>query len=160
MNNQSILITCGTGPLAQRIKQNLSAFDVYLATSQPVPDVLLSSGKYFRIPSALTPHFIHELLKISLDLQVDYLLPLGVKEIQTLVEGKLLFEEYGISLLVPEATLAEDIPHLVDPPRGVPLEIIHKGRSVHSAYFVPDSNYSGLFTFNDDDEPYLCFSTD
>jgi len=75
---KKILITFGTRPLAMRIAKRLGAdFEILYASSEDIPELLLASGKYAKIPKGLLPTFAHEILKLSLDQQVDYVLPLG-----------------------------------------------------------------------------------
>lgn len=54
------------------------------------------------VPKADNSTFAHEVLKLCLDLGVDYVVPLSVAEIYSLHEARVLFGEYGILALVPE----------------------------------------------------------
>lgn len=97
---QKLLITYGTRPLAQRLaKQWKDKFELHYATSEEVPSFLQAT--YPQIPTGVNPTFAHELLKLCLDQQIDFVLPLGESEINALAEAKQLFEEYDITAIVP-----------------------------------------------------------
>ena len=96
----NILLTQGTTALAQRVANGvLKNWPVILASSDPIPDVLLRSGNVKRIPSANHITFIHELLKLALDQNMHYVLTLDPLEQEQLQNAKPLFNEYDIELL-------------------------------------------------------------
>ena len=57
-------------------------FEILFSTSEEVPSFLASN--YLKIPTGVNPTYAHEILKLSLDRQVDHVLPLGISEIQTI----------------------------------------------------------------------------
>lgn len=140
----NILITFGTHPFAQRIRQQIPDIPTYLASSEQIPDLMLASGHYFSIPDADASHFLHELLKLALHLEISTLLPLGLREGKMLMEGKVLFEEYGIRLLLPEHDVFMQMNSLINPPRGLALELTS----------------NGVMTYNDEQEVFICFAVD
>jgi hypothetical protein len=115
MNN--ILITSGMSAFAQRAAELFPESNIFFADSNPIPSVFLNSQKYRAIPSPEKASFIHELLKLCLDLSILKLLPLSDEELIPLAKNRLLFEEYGILILVPDLEYLETIPKLLNPTR-------------------------------------------
>lgn len=173
-NSRTFMITQGISPYAQRITSRyFSQWPLVFASSVAVPQPLLEAGNHVQIPSADHSSFVHELLKACLDHQVSYLLPLGQEEALALRGAKILFEEYGIEVLVNEPDPAADpagenepdphaeLPILLQPPRDLELLILSKGKVLSP----PDQAntefpawYSGVFTFNDDGQGYQCYA--
>lgn len=126
---QKILITYGTRPLAQRVANLLkNKYEVLFASSEEVPSFLRNT--YPQIPTGVNPTFAHEILKYCLDNQIDYILPLGYSELESLAESKLLFEEYDIQPLVPNLA---DLPLyfvIENPGSEVPIRVYSKGQSL------------------------------
>ncbi len=107
-----ILITAGTTSLALKIKNLLSTkMDVILGTSDEIPSVL--EQKIIKLSNHTSNSFTHELLKIALDNNLNYILPLRLKEIEILSQSYILFEEYDIKILAPQ-TLSLDTIEIVD----------------------------------------------
>ncbi len=128
--------------------------EVLFATSEEVPSFLEANFK--KIPTAANPTFTHELLKLCLDKEVNYLLPLGLNEINILAESKVLFEEYGIQLLAPDKDTLAELFVLENPPSAVELVLVHEGKSLNSDRQL-DMEVSGLFTVSDEgDDIALC----
>jgi hypothetical protein len=122
---EKILITYATRPLGLRVAKLLEQkMQVEKASSDEIPSVLRSI--YTNLPQAESPVYAHELLKLALDKNCNYLLPLGIIEIQALSESIVLFEEYGITVLCPPRALLEHINVLSKPAGSVPLHLIHK----------------------------------
>lgn len=149
---KKILITFGTRPLAMRIAKKLTGnFDIVYASSEAIPELLLKSGNYSKIPAGLLPTYAHELLKLSLDQQVDYVLPLGMAEWAPLSEAKVLFEEYQISVLIPELEVLEGLNIIENPPADLPYLLIAKGYNL-----LDSKNYGissdGLYVSSDSGE--------
>lgn len=152
MEKKRILITFGTRPLALRITKRLNnRYEVIYASSEEIPDLLLKSGNYFRIPSGLLPTFAHEMLKLCLDQQIDLLLPLGVFELKSLTESKTLFEEYGVAVLAPDKEVLVELPILENPPAVLPLLLLSSGHNLldDTAYTIKQD---GLFAAGDSGE--------
>jgi hypothetical protein len=157
---KKILITFGTRPLAMRIAKRLGAdFEILYASSEDIPELLLASGKYAKIPKGLLPTFAHEILKLSLDQEVDYVLPLGGFELEPLATAKVLFEEYQISVLVPDNHLLETIPVMENPPADLSYKLLSKGNNLlDSTRF--ERPLDGLFAASDsgEDLALICVS--
>ncbi|MGJ1235425.1 MULTISPECIES: hypothetical protein [Sphingobacterium] len=157
---KKILITFGTRPLAMRIAKRLGTdFEILYASSEDIPELLLASGKYAKIPKGLLPTFAHEILKLSLDQEVDYVLPLGGFELEPLSTAKVLFEEYQISVLVPGKQQLETIPVMENPPAELPYKLLSKGNNLlDSTRF--DRPLDGLFVTSDsgEDLALICVS--
>lgn len=157
---KKILITFGTRPLAMRIAKRLGAdFEIVYASSEDIPQLLLASGKYAKIPKGLLPTFAHEVLKLSLDQQVDYVLPLGGFELEPLAAAKVLFEEYQISVLVPDKDLLETIPIMENPPAELPYKLLSKGNNLLDSTTF-ERSLDGLFVASDsgEDLALICVS--
>jgi len=157
---KKILITFGTRPLAMRIAKRLGAdFEILYASSEDIPELLLASGKYAKIPKGLLPTFAHEILKLSLDQQVDYVLPLGGFELEPLAAAKVLFEEYQISVLAPDKDLLETIPVMENPPAELPYKLLSKGNNLLDSTSF-ERSLDGLFVASDsgEDLALICLS--
>jgi len=157
---KKILITFGTRPLAMRIAKKLAGkFEVLYASSEEIPELLLKSGNYESIPKGLLPTFAHELLKLSLDQQVDYVLPLGVFELEPLAEAKVLFEEYQIAVLVPDKDMLGTFPIIENPPAELPYILLSKGNNLLEDD-VAENTLDGLLVRSDSEEDFalVCVS--
>lgn len=152
---QKILITYGTRPLAQRVANMIKEkYEVQFATSESIPSVL--QKQYIPIPTGVNPTFAHELLKLCLDNQISYLLALGFKELETLSEAKLLFEEYDIHLLGPDLEELKELFVLQNPNKGLELQLVHHGVNVLDGLPVAYIG-SGLMVLSDEGEEFaLC----
>jgi len=157
---KKILITFGTRPLAMRIAKKLGAdFEILYASSEEIPELLLKSGNYAPIPKGLLPTFAHEVLKLSLDRQIDYVLPLGGFELEALSEAKVLFEEYQISVLVPDKDLLDTIPIMENPPADLSYILLSKGKNLFDSATY-EKSLDGLFVASDsgEDLALICVS--
>ncbi|WP_353184116.1 hypothetical protein [Parapedobacter lycopersici] len=160
------LITQGTQPLAQRLARQLPATHrVVFGAADEMPEVLLRSGNYVRIPQADSPAFAHEMLKRCLDSHVEVLIPLGKYELKPLLEAKLLFNEYGIRVLLPEQALFDQLMLFENPPAQLPLHILENGQPLNHATVdiagPMDTGLSGVFVLSDSgDEAALCCIAD
>ncbi len=163
---QYTLITQGTKPLAQRLARLLPATHrVVFGAADEMPEVLLRSGNYVRIPQAVSPAFAHEMLKRCLDSQVEVLIPLGKYELKPLLEAKLLFNEYGIRILLPEQSLFDQLMLFENPPVQLPLHVLENGQPLNQAAVditgPMDTGLSGVFILSDSgDEAALCCLAD
>lgn len=119
--------------------------DPIFVSSEEIPTVLLENGRYFKIPKPAETTFVHELLKIALDLQADAILPLSILEIQRMSLETKLFEEYGINIHLPAAAgngESEEVEVMVNPPRAFELTW----------------SYTGFLTYNDDSQAFVCLA--
>jgi len=146
---EKILITFGTRPLAQRVKQALAdQFEVFLATSEEFPTILKSS--IYSIPKGVNPTFAHEVLKLALDLNINYILPLGYQELAPFAESHMLFEEYGIEILSPKREELPLVFLLENPSKDTKLNVYRNGRSLHKDGLTVSTSFSGLGLVSDD----------
>lgn len=120
---QKLLITFGTRPLAIRLSKLMQRkYEVILSTSEEVPSVL--QDKYLHIPTGTNPTFSHEVLKLALDHNVPFILPLGVAEVQSISESIQLFEEYGIRVICPSKNELLETEVLFDPIKELALSVV------------------------------------
>lgn len=120
-----VLITGGLSTLAQRVAKSIVNNQVLFADSVSIPEFL--NEKFVRIPDSQKASFLHELLKLCLDLSVDCIIPLKQSEMLILADSRLLFEEYGITLCLPERQELNDLERVIDPTRlAYPELIVHK----------------------------------
>lgn len=149
----TILITYGTRPFAQRVGRLLSSrYEVAYGSSEPFPDILLKQN-YHRIPTGANPTFAHEILKLCLDKGYQMILPLGKMEGQPLNEARVLLEEYGIGVLLPRDL--EDC-FVLENPSGV-VHVLKAGKDILTDEQLCDSHFSGVGMLSDSgEEPILC----
>lgn len=151
----SILVTVGTRPFAQRIGRLLSSrYEVVYASSEPFPDVLLKQ-RYYRIPTGANPTFVHEILKLCLDNGCQMILPLSKIELQALHEARVLLEEYDITVLLPR-----DLENcfILENPAGT-IRILRSGKDMLTNEQLADIGFSGVGMLSDSGEdPVLCLA--
>lgn len=124
MNN--ILITAGTTSLAFKVK-NLIAndFNVSLGTAEEIPSIF--EKNYIKLPKESSNSFINETLKTSLDNSINYLLPLTISEALILSQNISLFEEYGITILIPPFNVLNSIITTNLPDKEMNLSLLNNG---------------------------------
>lgn len=123
MDLKKILITCATHSLGLRVAKLLAEkFEIIQATSDELP--VFMQDKYVKIPKGVNPTFAHEILKLALDSNCQYILPLQLQEIEALAESLLLFEEYGICVICPNRAQLEELEILPNPTKELPLSIL------------------------------------
>ena len=144
---RNVLITFGSSSLAQRVGHQLQpCYNVIYATCEPVPSFM--EHRFSRIPTAAEASYAHQLLAFCLDHPVDYLLPLGWTEIQSLAEAKQLFEEYGIQVCCPDREDLEEVLLIERPPAQVDICLLLHGEVLLGN--SPGKNVlTGLYTFSD-----------
>lgn len=143
-----------------RIAKKLAGkFEVLYASSEEIPELLLKSGNYVSIPKGLLPTFAHEVLKLSLDQQVDYVLPLGGFELEPMAEAKVLFDEYQIAVLVPDKDILDAFPIIENPPVDLPYVLLSKGDNLLGDD-VAENTLDGLLVRSDSEEDFalVCVS--
>ncbi|ERJ58273.1 hypothetical protein [Sphingobacterium paucimobilis] len=150
---KKLLLTCATRAFAMRITQLLSdKFELVLATSDEVPTVF--KNRYTQIPKGVNLTYAHEVLKVALDLSCDYVLPLGLDEIQTLSRSKILFEEYGIHVLCPGMEELVELSVLENPTKELALSLFIGGQDVLNSN-SEDYCYEGLGLLSDSGESFI-----
>ena len=93
------------------------------------------------------------MLKLCLDKGCHKLLPLGKIELQPLQEARILFEEYGITVLMPDDVTSCFF--VEDPSEEV--RVVQAGKDVLTDAVVCESHFSGAGILSDSGEdPLLC----
>jgi hypothetical protein len=157
----SILITGANSAQAQQLKNILVIDDVILGDYQDIPELLVKAGKMVVTPSPKSSAFVHQMLALCLDKQIDKLYPLRRAELLPLAEARQLFEEFDITVVVPSVNIiANNIPHEVIGGRVV---IVEKGRVVEGDFLnavalLQDKTINGVFKVNTED--YIIFTAD
>jgi len=151
-NMNKILVTAGTHALAYRIKNELNGkLLVSLATADDIPSIL--KDQFIKLPSISSTSIVHEILKIALDNNFTYILPLSLTEIIKLSESLTLFEEYNITILVPEFHSLRNIQTIKSPNKNLPLSLIHNGYDIISG--KPSAiKTNGLIITSDSEEEF------
>lgn len=157
----NVLITAANSAQAQQLKNILSADDILLGDYQDMPDLLLKSGKMLRTPSPKSSAFIHQMLALCLDKQINKLYVLRRSELAPLAEARQLFDEFDIKLMIPSKDVIDNnTPHDV---AGGEVVIIEDGRVVEGDFLdavvlLQDKNINGVFKVNTHD--YILFTAD
>jgi len=143
-----LLVTQGMHPFSQRVGRLLTAeYQLLFGDSGDLPDVLVRTGNYVKLPSPGSVSFVHEMLKSCLDRQVELVVPLGAEELLSMADARQLFEEYGISVCVPDRSELPDLPVVQTPPRALPLLVLLDGRPIHRVRTeIQVTGLSGVFT--------------
>ena len=159
-----MLITQGTQPFAQRLGRQLAAGrQVLFGAADGLPEVLLRSGNYVRLPHVDTSAFTHEMLKVCLDHGVTHLVPLGISELRPLLEAKILFGEYGVSVLLPDSRVFDELTHFENPPAQLPLVVLEDGKPIDQLEpeEIADASLSGVYVRSDSGDTFaLCCLSD
>lgn len=96
----AILITAAANSAAYRFERILaSAGDVFFADTTDLPPI--PSRKFLRVPVTSSITYTHEILTLCLDHGIDHVYPLHRDEVTELSKASQLFDEYGISLIIP-----------------------------------------------------------
>jgi hypothetical protein len=95
----SVMITAAADSAAFRLARILNIEDICFASDMEMP--VMYGKRFLKIPSADSPSFTHEVLKICLDNQITEIYPLRQNEIIELSGSRQLFEEFGIILVIP-----------------------------------------------------------
>lgn len=153
------MITAALQAFAQRLAKQIQQgtdLEIMFAESEAIPSALLQGQKYKQIPQAVAPTFVHELLRLCLDGEIDYLLPLRRKEMQALAASKQLFAEYGITLLGPDKSILEELSFLDNPDKTLPIQVLLQGKDLLSPVFYESLiDLSGAYVVSDSGEDVL-----
>jgi len=144
-----VLITAANDSAAFRLARILNIEDIYFASDMDMP--VLHGKRFLRFPSADSPSFTHEVLKICLDNQITEVYPLMQNEIKELSASRLLFEEFGIILVIPSIKWIETrLNHL--PPRSSNIFVMINGKVCSGESpindILPEDEYNGVFQWN------------
>lgn len=150
---EKLLLTYATRPFSMRIAQLLTGhFEVVSATSDEIPT--LFRERYYTIPKGVNPIYAHEVLKVALDLNCTYVLPLGLDEIRTLSESLILFEEYGIMVLCPPMSDLKELDIIANPAKDIPLSLLIGNRDLFSGERT-EWPFDGLGIIADSGESFM-----
>ena len=94
------LITGANSAEAYALKNNMSGGSVIMGDFEALPEFLVNSGKMIRLPNPVEPSYIHQVLALCLDQNINKICPLREQEQVLLLNSAQLFAEYGISILV------------------------------------------------------------
>jgi hypothetical protein len=142
----SVLITSATDSAAFRLARILNIKNTFFAADVDMPAI---SGKSFlKIPSADSPSFIHDVLKICLDNHIKEIYPLKQDEIVELSTSRQLFEEFDIKLVIPSLQWIET--KLNDLPFHSSSLFVLIDRQVFAGDVpangtLPDNEHNGIF---------------
>ncbi|WP_395805190.1 hypothetical protein [Daejeonella sp.] len=95
----SVLITAASDSAAFRLARLFSEKILYFGSIEEIPN--FGDTKFIKIPSAKSPSFAHELLKICLDNHINEVYPLVFDEIVELSASRVLFDEFNIKIIIP-----------------------------------------------------------
>lgn len=148
-----ILITGAANPQAYQVKKLFTGEHVLvLGDSMDLPEFMLKTKTMLKLPAVDSASFAHEVLTLCLDEQIDLLVPLRQAELLPLAKARILFEEYGIALVVPSLVRIESM-SACSSPEG----------EIYVQYFADNENGSmssenyGVFAKNNDGS--LCIFT-
>lgn len=91
----NILITAATSAEAQKLKNKLAPAPVILGDYHELPEFM----KMIRLPNPTSVSYVHEMLTLCLDKQIDTIYALRDDEAFLLRQAEQLFTEYGITVV-------------------------------------------------------------
>lgn len=151
---EKILITYATRPLGLRVAKLLGqTMLVEKASSDEIPSVL--KQVYGSIPRGANPVYAHEVLKLALDKDCNYVLPLGLDEIRTLSEATVLFEEYGIQVLCPSRDILPKVQVLAEPASSMELHLIKDTKDILMGKEFEYAEWDGLCLVSDSEDEFM-----
>lgn len=99
-----ILITGGKSVQALKLVAAYENDTVLLADYGEVPSFPSAKYQFLSLGERNDDVIAHNLLNYCLDLEVDAIVPLHAFEIDQVAKAAVLFEEFNIQVLIPEAT--------------------------------------------------------
>lgn len=94
------LITAANSSQAHALKSKLSDDNILLGDYEELPAFLLNSGKMITLPNPVELSYVHRMLTLCLDRNIDKIYPLRQNEAGLLLNSTQLFAEYGISIFI------------------------------------------------------------
>lgn len=94
-----ILITGAASTAAYQLKSKLNQPDIILGDYLELPQVMISNGSMMVLPNPADGSYAHKMLALGLDKEIATIYALQPTEFDLLNEAKLLFSEYGITIL-------------------------------------------------------------
>lgn len=98
-----ILITGGKSSKSYKVLKAFNNYQVILADYGEVPSLITGSQQLISLGERNDEITAHHILTACLDQQIEFLLPLHEFEIHAVSKSMILFEEFGITVLLPEA---------------------------------------------------------
>jgi hypothetical protein len=95
------LITAANSSQAYKLKNTLDSESVLLGEYLELPELLIQSGKVLKLPDPESVTYIHEMLALCLDKEINNIYALRREEEQLLLNAKQLFGEYNINMQTP-----------------------------------------------------------
>ncbi|MBC8051838.1 MAG: hypothetical protein H7Y13_02115 [Sphingobacteriaceae bacterium] len=146
----NILITGAVTVQAHQLQRYLNhTGNITFADSVEMP-FMLKNVRFVQIPQGHSQAFAHSLLTVCLDLKIERVYPLRKNELCALSEARQLFDEYGITILVPEMPFIDSLLN-----KTLKGEIVIKDGTVTD--FMPDR---GIFMVDPSTNEYRLFTAD
>ncbi|HEX8378387.1 MAG TPA: hypothetical protein VF602_11275 [Pedobacter sp.] len=106
----NILITAASTAQAYQLSRFLNTGkNIFFGDSADLPKIDVEGKSFIKIPASNSASFSHLLLAQCLDLNIKVVYPLKRFEILALAEARLLFDEYGVKVMVPDKLVAENL---------------------------------------------------
>ena len=142
----AVLITAAANSAAFRLERILETPEVYFADQSSLPSI--PGKKFLKIPDASSNSFTHEVLKICLDHHIIEIYPLRGEEMTELSRSRQLFEEFGISLVIPSEQWIENKLN-VSSSRSSDIIVLVNGRiragKLPAGFSLPENEEFGVF---------------
>ncbi|SDS79908.1 hypothetical protein SAMN05216490_1836 [Mucilaginibacter mallensis] len=97
----NVLITAANSAEAYQLKSKLNAWSILLGDYLELPEIMVKTGKMIRLPDPKSVSYMHEMLTLCLDRNINTLYVLREEEAVLLKESEQLFTEYGIDIVYP-----------------------------------------------------------
>jgi hypothetical protein len=102
-----ILITGGKSALALKVLKAFAEHEVILADYGEMPSFSAGNYKFISLGEKNDDTLAHSLLNACLDQEVDVFLPIHEFEIKPVAKAQILFNEFNISVLLPNQDVLE-----------------------------------------------------
>lgn len=144
-----IIITGGKSAKSLKLLKAFEKEQVVLADYGEMPSFSSPQYTFFSLGERNDEIIAHNLLNTCLDEEADTLLPLYDFEVEAIAKSILLFKEYDINVLLPEALILSDYFKVPIPaPQG--WAIFDKGRLLYSSLPLQPADtaqLNGVFNF-------------
>ncbi len=140
----NILITAGLSAKSFKLVNLLNEHSIFLADYGELPSMNLPNVLFKSLGDRNEETLAHTLLSACLDLNAEVCVPLWDNEIKSCRAAKILFEEFGIQLVVPDVDLQEI--DSIEISAANEVVVLLNGRDIvtkqsHHSY----KNYSGVY---------------
>ena len=150
-----ILITGGKSALALKLLKGFSQQQVVLADYGEMPNFSSATYSFLSLGEKNEDAIAHNLLNYCLNESIDVVLPLHAFEILPVAKAKVLFNEFNIDLLLPDAEGLNAYLQQQPEFRGAEWVVFRTGKVLFSSIAnsklfttVNSENLSGAFYFN------------